>query len=451
MKKLITMIIALLLSANVWAQTSVSYYDGALSQSIMATPISVSSNSLSTGWYYVASNIICNHTITVIGNVRLILLDGYTLTINGGTAGINVSSGNSLAIYGETVNGTGLLNITGDSYHAGIGANDDGYGCGPIAIYGGIINATGGSNGGAGIGRSYNETCGGVTIYGGIVNTTGGDNAAGIGGGVGGSCGGDVTIYDGIVNAWGNNGSAGIGGGVYGSGGLVTIRGGMVNAICSTSAAEIGGGNYSGDDGECIIIGRNVIASSIGTSPTNVNDGGGAVFPLIITDKRPNSYIYVDIDELLSSYSAYTYQALTDADGKATIWLPTGYSKSDVYPYAVICDANGGSTVETQHVNAGDLALSPSTPIKEGYIFNGWYTSDDILWNFSLMNITQDTTLYANWLCDGIGDYLWKTTNADTIGGYPYYHSMYPDSAANHAKYGLLFDFAAAQSACPAG
>ena len=70
------------------------------------------------------------------------------------------------------------------------------------------------------------------------------------------------------------------------------------------------------------------------------------------------------------------------------------------------------------------------------------------------MFITQDTTLYYRLICSGltIGDYVWQDKNADTIGGFPYYYvPMYADSAANHTKYGLLFDFEAAKAACPAG
>ena len=47
--------------------------------------------------------------------------------------------------------------------------------------------------------------------------------------------------------------------------------------------------------------------------------------------------------------------------------------------------------------------------------------------------------------------YIWSEHNADTVGGFPYYHPVYPDSASYRAKYGLLYDFAAAQNACPEG
>ena len=57
-----------------------------------------------------------------------------------------------------------------------------------------------------------------------------------------------------------------------------------------------------------------------------------------------------------------------------------------------------------------------------------------------------------NATCSGtIGDYTWQDVNMAKLGGFPYYHAMYPDIAANATKYGLLYDFATAQSICPSG
>ena len=61
------------------------------------------------GWYVVQGEVDINSLVTVKDDVHLILADGCNLTVNGG---INVSSGNSLTIYGQD-EGTGALTANG--------------------------------------------------------------------------------------------------------------------------------------------------------------------------------------------------------------------------------------------------------------------------------------------------------------------------------------------------
>ena len=155
------------------------------------------------GWYVVNSDVTIENRVTVTGDVRLILADGCTLTVNGG---IQVTVGDSLTIYGQE-NGTGALITTGDDGKAGIGGGED--------------NSSGMIGGGIDGGT--------VTINGGTVTATGGAYAAGIGGGsstLSGGNGGNVTITGGTVTATGGIGGAGIGGGSGGgsSGGSGSFR-----------------------------------------------------------------------------------------------------------------------------------------------------------------------------------------------------------------------------------
>ena len=188
----------------------------------------------SESWYYVTGNVTLSAGVTVSGKVSLVLGDNATLTINGTVtkAGINVTDGNSLVIYGQE-GGTGALTATGGSSGAGIGGNSGGS-CGTIIVNGGAVNATGSSYG-AGIGGGSSASQGGtVTINGGTVNATGGQYGAGVGGGNSGA-GGIVTVNGGSLTATGGSSGAGIGGGNSGSGGAVKINGGTVRA--STTSA----------------------------------------------------------------------------------------------------------------------------------------------------------------------------------------------------------------------
>ncbi len=191
------------------------------------------------GTYGFNRTITNNTRVSVQGNVKLIILEGYTLTLS---KGIHVSADNSLAIYGS---GTLTANLS-----TGNGSNDR------------YRAAIGGNN--------Y-EDAGTITIVSGNVTVRGGRYGAGIGGGNEGS-GGKVTILGGTVTANGTNGGAGIGGGDGGNGGTITIAGGTVTAQGGSGAAGIGGG--SGDYGGTIAIsGDTTVVTAIGGAN---NSGGGA-------------------------------------------------------------------------------------------------------------------------------------------------------------------------------
>ena len=69
--------------------------------------------------------------------------------------------------------------------------------------------------------------------------------------------------------------------------------------------------------------------------------------------------------------------------------------------YTVTFDSQGGSAVESQTVVEGNLVKKPQSPTREGYIFNGWYTTSaattDTQWRFDTDCVTKDLTLYAGW------------------------------------------------------
>lgn len=230
------------------AKSNESYIDAdGNPQTELASQIESTTTSLESGWYIVKGNVAINSTLTVSGDVKLILADGANLTVtpsNSDNAGINVAAGNSLSIYIQS-DGTGSLTATAiqTGNGAGIGGNKN-EACGSVAIYGGNVTATGGFYG-AGIGGGRNGAGGTVAIYGGTVTATGVYYGAGIGGGYYGA-GGTITIEGGTVTATSSNSGAGIGGGNYGAGGTVTISGGAVTATGGSSTSSISGYIASG-------------------------------------------------------------------------------------------------------------------------------------------------------------------------------------------------------------
>ncbi len=178
----------------------------------VATPLTSTDTNLSEGWYAVTENITISERINCSGDVRIILVDGYTLTA---PKGITVSAGvGNLTIYGQS-GATGTLQID----------NID-YGCAGIG-------------GGFGADIDYDLTnqfdSGIITINGGTVNVNVGLFCTGIGGGY--KSVGFITINGGRINIsgdqyqYGSQGQIsgnGIGDGPDGSGSTITL--GWLNA-----------------------------------------------------------------------------------------------------------------------------------------------------------------------------------------------------------------------------
>ena len=69
--------------------------------------------------------------------------------------------------------------------------------------------------------------------------------------------------------------------------------------------------------------------------------------------------------------------------------------------YVISFDTDGGSTVDSQTLKHGDLVEEPQDPVKAGYDFVCWVTSDDESlaeeWDFDSDTIEEELTLYAVW------------------------------------------------------
>ena len=67
--------------------------------------------------------------------------------------------------------------------------------------------------------------------------------------------------------------------------------------------------------------------------------------------------------------------------------------------FTVRFDTDGGSYVESQKVFHSELITLPEQPVREGYIFDGWYLDRDCTVRFDPLidTVTQSMTLYAGW------------------------------------------------------
>ncbi|WP_169815811.1 InlB B-repeat-containing protein [Denitrobacterium detoxificans] len=152
-----------------------------------------------TTWYVVEAmtSITISERIETAGDVRLVLLDGSTLTAQNGIA---VNENASLTIYGQG-NGTGKLVSTYDAVQSGAAiGSDTSHAPGAISLLGGMIHASTGVAGGAAIGGGYECAGNIVTIARGtVLAETGALGGAGIGAGSGSSDGGSLVITGGNV------------------------------------------------------------------------------------------------------------------------------------------------------------------------------------------------------------------------------------------------------------
>ena len=142
---------------------------------------------LGSGWYVVSEDADVSK-IKVGKQVNIILIDGYTLTVQ---RGIEVTDG-TLNIYGQKED-TGAIFATGDKKCAGIGGPEN-CDCGFVTVYGGTVTAVGGDYG-VGIGGGWYGDGGRVRIHGGNVTAVGGEYARGIGSGLGGREKGGLALY----------------------------------------------------------------------------------------------------------------------------------------------------------------------------------------------------------------------------------------------------------------
>ncbi len=264
-----------------------------------------SNGAMTSGWYYLNSDVTVDGRAYITGDTCLILGDGkkldvegfyvpkgYTLTVYAQSAGTGriysrPSGGAGIGAYsghkgGNIVIHGGYIDSKGHDHCAGIGSNDeDRKDVGSITIYSGNITAAADGDSGAGIGGGRASEGGNITIYGGTVNATGAHYGAGIGGGNGqgtdplrGGHGGTITIWGGEITARGGDDGAGIGGGEGGNAGTITINGGTVTATGGNNSAGLGTGEgeSTGVGGTVTINGGNVTARGGGDA---AGIGGG--------------------------------------------------------------------------------------------------------------------------------------------------------------------------------
>lgn len=237
---------AITVSAVFASYSDVDYVDETGADQTAEGVIAITSGmtELTSNWYVVDSDVTLTD-LTIIGDVKIILADGKTITINGMVTG---EAGSTLTLYGQT-NGTGAF-CDGEDYNSGTLIDTSG----DINIYGGELKSSDGkgcvitSTGTVNIARgsvmlkNSSSTDGALTCA--ELNVTGGFLKAQGLTGYGISCSGKISVSGGTVNV---------------------TAGSQTNGI-TTDALEITGGTFSCKDQ------KGVVANSASFSWTSSDD-----------------------------------------------------------------------------------------------------------------------------------------------------------------------------------
>lgn len=135
------------------------------------------------------------------------------------------------------------------------------------------------------------------------------------------------------------------------------------------------------------------------------NDGDYANYTLVDTDDKTGT------TDTIATAQQKTYEGYSpnlthpsskpsgniDADGSLVLKL-----YYDINQYTVTFDENGGDSYDkSQTVRHNGKATAPAVnPTRSGYTFDTWYKEAlcNTAWDFAVDTITEDTTIYANWI-----------------------------------------------------
>ena len=156
--------------------------------------------------------------------------------------------------------------------------------------------------------------------------------------------------------------------------------------------------------------------------------GGSVVKPITIAEgatitlpRNPTKEGYIFDGWYLSDEFIEKFNATQTISSNITVyakWKEDG-NQDEKQTYTVTFDTQGGSEVKSITIAEGETITLPSNPTKEGYVFDGWYLSDEFIEKFNAtQTISSDITVYAKWKEDGNQDEKQTyTVTFDTQGG----------------------------------
>ena len=120
------------------------------------------------------------------------------------------------------------------------------------------------------------------------------------------------------------------------------------------------------------------------------------------TTPSADSTLYVEpiaVNEDITVKAIAVKEGCTDSDIAEFI-----YTVAEDVPsqYIITFESNGGTIVPAQSILENEKIEQPETPVKEGYLLEGWFKEAEYetIWDFEKDTVTSDITLYAKWTED---------------------------------------------------
>jgi uncharacterized repeat protein (TIGR02543 family) len=132
-------------------------------------------------------------------------------------------------------------------------------------------------------------------------------------------------------------------------------------------------------------------------------NGGSAVAPYVGISREPitapvqptkDNYVFVDWYLENDFTTRYVFNIMPPGPSFTLYarWLSPADAKTITF------DTNEGSAVAKIVGVSGEAILEPSSPIKGGYTFGGWYSDEELTTEFTFSTMPAgDTLLYAKW------------------------------------------------------
>lgn len=116
--------------------------------------------------------------------------------------------------------------------------------------------------------------------------------------------------------------------------------------------------------------------------------------------------------------------------------------KEEVASYKINFDTAGGNEIAAVSIDEGKTITKPNDPVKEGYLFIGWYLGDE-LYDFS-KGISEDIVLTAKWekVEEGVNYYIvaFNTLGGTTIANQTVKEGELPTRPENPVYEGYIFE-----------
>jgi len=347
---------------------------------------------------YIAGN---NATVAVTGGTASATTGG-AVAVKGNYASVNVNGGTVSATTGVGIfieGGYSTVNVSGGAVSTGGAASYAVSVIGDNAIIdltGGAVTATTGWAVGV-IGDNARINMSGAAA----VSTT-----TGFGVGVSGA-NARVSISGGTVKV---SEPLGIAVGINGVNGRIEVSGGVI------SAADMAALYIDGANAEVTVSGGFVFAYGTAISGTgnviNMVTGGtpkieGAGIACAWNKGAGNTkYASETLNDMsvapagtaLWGVNSSNQSGISYASGANTGFFPISLVTVTPTAYKFTFNSNGGTDVAEKTVNSGSKAAKPADPVKDGFVFAGWFTDAEFKTEYDFDSpVKSNFTVYAKW------------------------------------------------------